>query len=276
VAIRADTGGLVGAAAREQSRIQAALVIAQRVPRDEGKCMKKIMRSCARPTFAEKARYVYPRGGTNIEGPSVQLAREAGRIWGNLDYGYTVADRTRDHTTVEGVCWDLESNARNTASVTFKNLIYRKGKGWIEPDERDYRELTAKNGAIAVRNAILQVIPPDIVEEAMHAVRATIIDAARGTTKQDSKEATRRMVVAFRDLKVTPDMLEAKLGHPMDETTPEEIADLRAVYTSIADGHSKVSEVFATPTEDGAKPQASDIDGILPDNVDPKTGEVKE
>jgi hypothetical protein len=272
--VRPDTGGLVGAAAREQSRVQSALVIAQRFPRSEDKCRAKILRSCQRPTFAEKARYVYPRGGQNIEGPSVQLARECGRIWGNLDYGYAVADRTREHTTVEGVCWDLETNSRNTASVTFKNLILRKGKGWIEPDERDYRELTAKNGAIAVRNAILQVVPPDIVEEAMHTVRKTIIDAAKGETRQDAKSAVRRMVVAFRDLKVTKEMLEAKLGHAIDETTAEEIADLRGVYTSIADGQYKVDEVFQ-PGAVGPQDEGTDkkLDDVLPDNVDPETGE---
>ena len=45
---------------------------------------------------------------------------------------------------------------------------------WTVPDERDLRELTNRRGAICVRNAILALVPPDLVEDAMATADQTL------------------------------------------------------------------------------------------------------
>src|SRR5690606_1049362 len=49
---------------------------------------------------------------------------------------------------------------------------------------------------------------------------------------------------AFDGIGVTVEMLEGYLKHGLDAITADEIADLRAVYKSIQDGHSRREEYF--------------------------------
>jgi hypothetical protein len=39
-------------------------------------------------------------------------------------------------------------------------------------------------------------------------------------------------------------MIEARLGHSLDTTLPEEIADLRSIWNSLKDGATKAGEWF--------------------------------
>lgn len=259
----------VALAKREQTSVQAAAVLARQFPRNEADAYTKVIKACRRPTFAEKARYIFPRSGQDIEGPSVKFAREAARAWGNIDYGFTCISRTDQYTTLEGWCIDWETNTRSVNSVTFGNLVFRRGKGWIQPDERDYRELVNRQGAILERNAILKVLPPDVVEEAMAEIRRTNIKAAKGEIEQDRSTTTRKLAVAFRDIGVTVEMIEQRLGHPLDLITAEEVADLRGIYTSILEGQARREEFFQTGA--AATPAATEP----PSKIDNLTDELK-
>src|SRR3990167_6699762 len=76
-----------GAVSTAQHEIEAPLIVAKKFPRNEVDCFQKLMTACSRSSFAEEARYSFPRGETEVTGPSVNLAREAGRIWGNVEFG---------------------------------------------------------------------------------------------------------------------------------------------------------------------------------------------
>lgn len=269
--VQADAGGNVGALAaiaREDSEIKAALVVARSMPRSEADAHQKLMRSCKRATFADAAVYRFPRGGAQVEGPSVDLAREAARCWGNIRYGLRVVSKDDDWIHVAGWAIDLESNAFVATEDKFRRLIFRKGKGWIQPDERDERELTNRHGAICVRNAILQLLPPDLVEDAMTAAAVTVEAAAKQELKDNPADAVKKLATAFEGLQVTVSMLEARLKHPLDITTAKEIAELRRVYKSLVDGNSKREEEFMVPRESGA----ATLDAIMEkDRADGKT-----
>ena len=62
------------ATTRAAQEVQAAMVIAKKFPRDAIQAEKRILDACKRKLLAENAMYVYPRGGTTIEGPSIRLA----------------------------------------------------------------------------------------------------------------------------------------------------------------------------------------------------------
>lgn len=225
-------------AAAVQAEVQAAIIIAKKFPRKEDAAYEKLMKACLRTTFADDAIYSYPRGGTDIEGPSVHLAREAGRVWGNLEYGFVIVRDDEVERHIRGWAWDKETNVRNFSEASFKKMIYRKGKGNIIPDEREMRELTNKHGAILERNAILKTIPKDFIEDAMTQCRETLDQQAA----QDPDGARKRLILAFSALGITPEMLERKLSHPLVQSTAKEIADLRKIYTSIKDGNSTWAE----------------------------------
>jgi hypothetical protein len=236
--------GAVAAVAREEAELKGAIVSARHFPRNEADAFAKLTRSAQRPSFARGARYLFPRGGRDIEGPSVKLAREAARCWGNIRYGVRLVSLDDKFVHVKGWALDLETNAHVEMEDKFERLIFRKKTGWTKPDERDLRELINKRGAICVRNAILQIIPPDIIDEMMVTVRKTIVDAAKDIIKEDKDAAVRTIVVAFDAFGVKTGMIETYLGHNLETITPEELTDLRAVYTAINDGQAKVADYF--------------------------------
>lgn len=224
--------------AAEQFEIQSAIVMARKFPRNEDEAFAKLMRACDRTTFAESAAYSFPRGGQAITGPSVNLAREAARAWTNIRYGLNIIRDDSSSRQIEGWAWDLENNIKVTAQDDFAKLIQRKKKGggteWVPPDERDLRELTNRRGAICVRNCLLQILPKDLVEDALTRAEKTLKSGA----ERDPDGERKKLILAFSDLNVTPDMLEGHLKHPLAQCSPSEIACLRKVYASIRDGNS--------------------------------------
>jgi hypothetical protein len=236
--------GAVAATAREEAEIKAAIVLARRFPRDENAAYTRIIKACKRPSFAEGAMYSFPRGNQIVTGPSVQLAREIARCWGNIRYGLRVVSIDDQMVHIRGYAYDAETNAYVEAEDKFSKLIYRRGRGWVQPDERELRELINRRGAILIRNCILQVVPSDIVEDAQRVVQETLRKAAQGEIDQNREDAIRRLALAFDGLGVSTEVLERYLGHPLSAITAEEIAHLRGVYKSIVDGHTRTTDHF--------------------------------
>lgn len=230
------------AAAAASAEVQAAIMVALKFPRDEARAQDKLMKTCESPAFANVAEYGYPRGGEQITGPSVNMAREAARVFGNIRYGVDVVHDDDKLRTLRGWAWDLETNTKISFDDTFAKLIFRKKGGWIVPDERDLRELTNRRAAFLERNCILKLIPKHIIDEAMDACARTRVLAAKA-----DPQALAKMVKAFEALKpsVTVDDLVAYLKHPLDDTTHEEVAALQPIWKSIKDGNSKWSEYVA-------------------------------
>lgn len=257
-------------AAEKQFEIQSAITVAKRFPRNEDGAFQKLMKAADRTSFAEDAGYSFPRGGQTVEGPSVNLAREAARVWGNIRYGLEVIRDDEESRQIRGWAWDLESNVKVTAEDEFRKLIYRKKGGWIRPDERDLRELTNRRGAILIRGCVLQILPKDLIEDAMERCKATL----RKRAAQDPESARKKIILAFSEIRVTPEMLEQKLGHPLAQCSPAEIADLRTIYKSIADGNSTWAE-YVEPQKPEAEKAAIDINDLAP-SAEPNRGHGNE
>ena len=227
-----------GAAAQAQYEIQSAIVVARRFPRNESQAFEKLMKATQRTSFSEDAMYSFPRGGATVEGPSVNLAREAARVWGNIRYGSEVIRDDDESRQIQSWAWDLETNVKTSAQDDFKKLIFRKGPGWFVPDDRDLRELTNRRGAILSRNCILQILPKDLIEDAMNECKKTLQKGAQS----DPDSARKKIILAFSSLNISTEMLEGYLEHKLSECSPTEIADLRTVYVSIKDGNSTWQE----------------------------------
>ena len=247
--VNTETGEIQPTAgvAKEQHEIQSAILIAKQMPRSEAQAFSKLMMACQRGSFADDVTYSFPRGKNEdgslniITGPSVHLAREAARVWGNIRYGLDIISDEEESRVIRGWAWDMETNTKVASDDSFKKLIFRKKGGWIKPDERDLRELTNRRGAILVRNCILQLLPKDLVEDALFQARKTIETGAA----EDPDSAKKRLLASFATIGVTAEMLMEKFDHPFSEFTPKELTELRGVYKSIADGNSKWSEYAA-------------------------------
>lgn len=255
-----ESVGAVAVAARESASIRTAMEAAKMFPREELECYQRIVASCERPSFAEEAQYLFSRGGKDIKGPSVRLAREAARIWGNMRYGLTVVSMTKDtHPTmgqqerahIKGWAWDVQANSYAEADDSFWMLHQRKdGRGpqaktiWTKPDERDARELVNRRGAICLRNAILQLIPSDVIDDACARADKTLRASVTGAFKEGREAAVKKLVRTFADVGVNVKMIEARVGHDLDTLTEDEYMDLVTAGQAVRDDPTARASLF--------------------------------
>lgn len=231
-------------AASDQQRaiaeVQAALVVARANPRDEGRSVDRILNACQRKGLAEKAIYSYAKGGSDIEGPSIHLARAIARIWGNLSFGIREMEQANGRSVVAAFAWDQESNTREERIFTVPHQIQLKG-GRIKPltDPRDIYELVANMGARRERACILSLIPDDVVEAAVDQSNATMRASA-----DTSPEAIKGMVAAFQEFGISQPQIEARIQRRVDTIQPAQMVALKKIYRSLRDDMSTAEQWF--------------------------------
>jgi len=94
----ATTAGIQVEVSRAAQEVMAAITSAKKFPRDEHSATQKILTACKRPALAEVAMYSYPRGGTQITGPSIRLAEVLAQNWGNVHHGVMELEKDANQT----------------------------------------------------------------------------------------------------------------------------------------------------------------------------------
>jgi len=239
--VKSGTSGIENVRAIQE--VQGAIIIARKFPRDEFEAYEKLMSACENPKLAELSDYAYPRGGTLVEGPSVHLARVAARCWKNLQYGIRELSQSDGESEMEAYAWDLEANVKESRVFTVKHE--RKAKGVIKQldDPRDIYEMNANLGARRVRACILDLIPGDLIEAARTKCKETL---EKGDGKS-LKDRIKGMMDKFRDVGVSKEMIESRVGHKVDAIVMQEIVSLGKIFNSIKDGMSKREDWFGVP-----------------------------
>ena len=215
--------------ARAIAEVQAAVVVAQNCPRDISRAVAEMRDACGRMALASRAFYAVPNRGN---GPTVHLARELARIWGNLDYA--VRELRRDDeagvSEILASAWDQQSNVRSSRSfqVPHEKMARQKRQKIVDLDDI-YRN-NQSVGAKAVRECIFSVLPRWFTEEAQDLCRRTLNDG-EGTPLADRISA---MVAAFRGLGIDVPRLESKTGKKRGQWDAGDVAQLGIDYTSIA------------------------------------------
>lgn len=233
------------------ARIEGQVFMARQFPRNEDQAYQSIMRSCERFNFATGASYNYPRGGQRVIGPSIQLAQDIKRCWGNILSGVRQARDEAEFVVGEAYAWDVQTNAYVSREFQVSKYTWRKGKNGSgghavkydnrtadEDSERTFREKFFNIGARAEREMILKLVPPDFVEDAMEACEATV---AKGI-KDDPERARKNLLRAFAKIAVTAEMLEEYLGVKPAQASPKQLADLRNIYSQINSGETTWQE----------------------------------
>jgi hypothetical protein len=233
---------------REVAEVQAAMVVAQRFPRDPVRAMDRILAACTRETLAQEAMYQYARGGTDIEGASIRLVEEIARNWGNILCGVTEIERRGSYSECLAFAWDLETNFRDEKRFQVKHWRDRKhGGGYVVTDERDIYEVIANQGARRKRACLLAVIPADVSDAAIEQCKQTL------TTKvQITPARIESLVKTFEKLGVTRAMIEKRIQRRVETITPALMVNLSKVYNSLKDGMSTASEWFEIEETKGA------------------------
>lgn len=233
------------ATAIEQSRaiaeVQAMVVVAQQCPRDIDTAMAAMRDTCGRLAFAERAFYAVKNRG---QGPSVHLARELARVWGNIEFG--VHELRRDDTEgiseVQAFAWDKQANSRSSRTFIVPHQRMVKGARVNLVDLTDVYLNNQNVGARAVRETIFSVLPTWFTEEAQQLCRQTM--EAGGGEPLETRVAN--MLGRFDALGVTAAMIEARTSRKQKDWTPADLADLSTVYASMTREGIDRDEFFPT------------------------------
>lgn len=241
------SGGFAVEKSRAVAEIQASMVVAQGRPRDEMKCYQKVMKACERLSLASTAMYAYKRGGAMVEGPSIRLAEVLARAWGNITYGMREVSRTDGESEVEAFAWDLESNVKVSRHFVVRHVRDKKGGATKLTEERDVYEMMANMGQRRVRACLLELIPGDVVEEAVVKCKLTL---AKGDGKP-IEDRIRAMLVAFDGVGVNQEMIEKYLQHKVSAIVPAQLVKLQQIYQSINTGVAEREEFFDVSEKSG-------------------------
>lgn len=231
---------------RAFAEVQAMVVAAKKFPRDQAEAFARAMESCKRISLAEKATYAYPRGGETISGPSIRLAEELARLWGNLECGIRELSQREGVSEMQAFCWDLQTNTRHVKNFTVKHERHTKRGVFPLTDPRDIYELTANQGGRRLRAVILAVLPPDLVEGALEQCRRTLA----GDARKPLADRVNDMVAAFDKFGVTSDQIKERLGCPLDKCTADQLTEFASIFNSIKDGMTSVADWFGKGATD--------------------------
>lgn len=237
---------------RAVAEAQGSLILAKRFPRDPALCFTRAMDACKRPSLANVAFYSFKRGSEVISGPTIRLAEELARCWGNIDFGTKELSRKIGAAGQPGdsemmaFAWDKETNTMSSQSFTVRHTRDKGGTSALLTSDRDIYEKTANEGARRLRARILAVLPPDLIEGAIQQCKLTL----QGGSDMPLSDRINRMVAAFGKIGVTPQMLIDHLRHPIADTTPDELGDLIGFHNAIRDKQATADDIFGKGQEE--------------------------
>ncbi len=251
-----------GAVSIESSRAiaeaQGKLLIAKRFPRNQVEAYQNAMNACKRPSLAEKAIYSYPKGGQTVSGPSIRLAEELARCWGNIDFGIKELSQKDGESEMQAYCWDTETNTISSQTFVVPHVIDTRTGQKKLTTTRDIYENNANMAGRRLRARILAVLPPDLVEDAVRECRKTLA----GKNDQPIEDRIKKMVMAFQKFGVKPETIEKRLGRPIDTMTTDDVSEFVGIFNSLKDGNSSVQDWFDVKTNsDRAKALTEEIMG---------------
>lgn len=248
------------ATAIEQSRaiaeVQAQVVVAQSCPRNMAEAEAEMEYVCGRLDMAEQAFYQVTNRGT---GPSVHLARELARIWGNLDFGVKELHRSdeKGESEIQAFAWDIQKNSRSVRSFIVPHQRMRAG---ARVDLTDLQDIYLNNqniGARAMRETIFSILPRWFTEKAQNICHNTL----KNGEGKPLQERIAALIKAFEGIGISEKQLEERAEKKRGTWTPEDLAQLTVAGQSIRRGEAQKDELFPpieaeTATESEIAPAA--------------------
>jgi hypothetical protein len=233
---------------RAATEVQAAVVAARAVPRDVQQALADMRETCGMPGLANKAFFSFPRGRETVAGPTIHLARELARVWGNIDYAIAELSRHDDagESEMRATAWDMQTNARSSTTFIVKHEVDTKSGRKKLVDLRDVYENNANLGARRVREMIFALLPTWFTDEAKDRCAATLRDPGDGKTLP---QRVADLVKNFESFGVTPEPHEARVGKAASRWSDIDVAQLKVIGATIHRGEGTVDEFFARVTE---------------------------
>lgn len=188
---------------------------------------------------ASTCHYALPRAGKTIQGPSVHLAKILAQQWGNMRIEAKVVSTDKTTLTSQAVAFDLENNL--AIKVEVKRSIMTKTGRMSE----DMIVVTGNAAnSIALRNAILSVIPKAVVDKVYGSAKQVLT----GDVSDETKLIARRKKVfdEFKDSYGVTEkqLLEVIKKASIDHVGADDIATLVGLWQAIKDGDTTIDATF--------------------------------
>lgn len=273
-----------------RAEIDIQISTAKQYPRDINAVLNKIATYATMDKeTAEDCFYVLRRkdkegNDSVIEGLSVRMAEIIAGAWGNLRVQARIIGNDGRQITAQAICHDLETNFAVSKEVK-RSIVTKKGYTFSE----DMQVVTGNAAcSIAFRNAVLAVIPKAVTKRVINEVKQVALGQSI-----DLEQSRQNVIQYFAKLGVKQEQLFLYLGvKSVQDIDKQKIFELRATANAIKEGTTTVEECFVKPAieakaqETANKKAASAVDkaeaaiaqatGVIPANVDPETGEIKE
>ena len=230
---------LVRATTGVAERIIGAQVVA--VQRDEARVMQKLSVNAAMAGDDWFYRFPVKRkdGGQDwIEGPSIKLANEVARVFGN--------NATEVREVDVGDAWVFYSRFTDIETGFSMERAYRQRKSQTSMRTKDYerqQDIAYQIGqSKAIRNVIvnsLQIFADFAFREAQNSLVDKIGKDVEGWRK--------RTVQGISKIPVELSRVERVVGRPVKDWLAPDIAQVIAMMKSIADGMATADETFPAP-----------------------------
>ena len=194
-------------------------------------------------TIAGECVYSLPRGGKNIEGPSVRFAEIVINSWGNCRCGTRVISEEGGFITAQGVFHDLEKNSAITFEV--RRRITDKNGVRYNPDLIAVTANAAS--AIALRNAALKGVPKAFWVDMYESARKIIMGDVQTLANRRAK-----VLEALLRYGVTDEIVFRFLGVAgIEDITIEHMTQLFGLGNALKEGETTVEKIVAElPSED--------------------------
>lgn len=229
-------------AAIERVQVDVQIATAKKYPRNI-QAVKQAMLGIATldEETAASCFYSLPRGGKNIQGPSVRLAEIALSSYGNVKAAtriLNVETGTNPHCVVQAVVHDMERNVCYAVEKR-RRITGKKSKGG-KPDEDDINLAVNAGSSIAFRDAVFKVVPGALVKSVYEAAKKVAVGDVKSIVAQRQKVFDR-----FKQIGVSEDRILSSIDRKrIEEVTLEDLEHLIGIGTSLRDGQTTVEEAF--------------------------------
>ena len=230
---------------QDRAVIDIQIATAKAYPRDIVKSIKNAVDIVTiDKETAATCSYAVPRGGKVITGVTVHMAKVLAQTWGNMRIEAKVINIEQKHITSQAIAFDLENNVAIKVEVK-RSIMTRTGR------MNDDMITVTGNAAnsIALRNAILAVIPRAITDKVYNAAK----DKITGDLVDEAKFLKRRKQIfdGFENnyKKKESDVLSLIGKTSIEQITKDDLVVLIGIAQAIKDGDTTIDEAFEKAKE---------------------------
>jgi hypothetical protein len=244
---------------QDKATIDMQISTAKAYPRNVKRALdNSIIMATMDTETAQTCSYSLPRGGKTISGASVHLAKILAQNWGNLRVEAKVISIEPKQITSQAVAFDLENNLAIKVEVK-RSIVDRTGKRFND----DMIVVTGNAGnSIALRNAILSVIPKAIVDKVYNEAKNKITGDISDKTKLMAKR--KQVLDGFKDVYGVSEAEVLKVigKASIEHIDSDNIVTLIGIAQAIKDGDTSVDDMFRPKTTKTSATETKEVEPI--------------